>query len=219
MKNHTYAILAAAGLTFGCAPVGGTVGTTTASELDKVVPVTLYEFVEHGPSAEASQPNANDLACARACISGYAAAQKACDGQDSAACRMDVAAQAGSCVESSCYEVPNTVGAPSCALDCAKEAAIASRGCTGAGCEAEANDVYAVCYDATCRDGFLARRVTDRLASAIERPEEAEPVAAEEGPAFDCQAACAAYEISLYLRCVDEHPADPTPCRGARDCS
>jgi hypothetical protein len=205
--------LTAAGFALGCAPSGSTVGNVVVGAGNEVAAVTVYEFAQHGPAAQVTTAVTDGLGCARSCLATWSSQQKDCTGIGAIACRANVTASASACVETLCYEAPTLINAPKCTLGCAKEAAIAERDCTGAGCSTEAEDVYAVCYDATCRDGNVALRLTEQLASALLRPESDGPVAAEEVAGFDCSQACAAFDVSVYLRCVDDNPADPTSCR------
>lgn len=210
MSHRHHIVLTAAGLALGCAPASS-IGSTAASSVETAPVETVYEFVEHGPAVDSAQP-AKSLSCTRSCLATWEPALASCGGFGAAACNAGAAETVSKCLETDCYELPTTT-APACAVSCAAESAVSLRDCTGAGCAAEADDVYEVCFDATCRDGQVARRITERVASAIRRTKPEEPEAAESAGGFDCHEACVAFEVSLYLRCVADHPSDPAACR------
>ena len=208
----------------GCAPSGDLAKPTTISApLAAQQAVTRYEFIQHGPAVELDRAThylPSDLSCAAQCVADWKPARLACDSVASPGCHAEINAGAAACIESACYERHDALAAPACTTRCADEATATQSDCAGPDCMAEAADVYSVCYDAECRDGKVATRLADRLADRLAELGEIREAAGDDGPTasegptgFDCEAACAAYEVQDYLGCVTDHPSNGAACR------
>ena len=165
-------------------------------------------------------PEALD-ACGNTCMKGWQNAFDFCMGDHphatAAKCEVIAHDSVAACMDNTCIAAPEDGGRlGQCAATCDDEVAIAIEECmsqTGNPwhCEEEANSIYRTCYDGDCRGA-------DSHAAAASHNWDIDFAAHEAAnniPAPTCEDMCAAYDVKIYLQCLDANPERPDLCREA----
>lgn len=189
----------------------------------------VYEFHRHiDPAAKPTDsfhrdrtiPEALDT-CGNTCMKGWQNAFDFCmgDNPNNTFERCEVVAHdsVASCMEQTCVALPEDGGRlGECAASCDDEVQLAIDECmTQHGnpwyCEEEANSVYRTCYDGECRsneDHAAAASHTWNIEfNAHDTPTQI--------PTPTCEDMCEAYDVKIYLQCLEASPERPDLCRDA----
>jgi len=187
----------------------------------------VYNFQEHSdPAAKPSEtfhrdrviPEALD-ACGNTCMKGWQTAFDFCMGDHPNAtaegCEVIAHDRVKACMDDTCIAAPEDGGRlGECALTCDDEVRIAIDDCMSVHgnpwyCEKEANAIYRTCYEGECRkDESHAAAAAHRWDLEVEEDNPAAHV-----PAATCEDLCEAYDVKVYLQCLDAYPEKPDMCR------
>jgi hypothetical protein len=187
----------------------------------------VYNFQQHSdPASKPTDtfhrdrmiPEALD-ACGNTCMKGWEQAYNFCMGDHpnatSQQCEVIAHDRVAACMDETCVAAPEDGGRlGECATTCDDEVRLAIDECMSLNgnpwfCEEEANAIHRTCYDGECRDeDSHATAAAHRWNIQVES-EQSEPKV----PAATCEDLCEAYDVKIYLQCLDAHPERPDMCR------
>jgi hypothetical protein len=193
----------------------------------------IYEFVEHGPAVEFQRPHEEEPqpSCVTTCIADWQAKHDACAGdsplEDGAACRVAAHEATAVCIDILCAAEREAREPGTCAADCDAEARQVGQQCVEQHgyddrCLSEADAVFATCWEAECDREviFDDSQVGQGPTAAHEDTGYAAEEASTPAPKFDtddaemtCAEKCKAYDVSMYIKCVNTPHTDVDGCR------
>ena len=190
----------------------------------------LYVFGEHGPAVELHRPHAEaaEPSCVATCIADWQANHDACAAgplEDGAACRVAAHEATAICLNIMCAAEREAREPGTCAASCDEEARAVGQQCVQNNgyddrCLEEADAVFSTCWDAECRpeESFdtseLEGGPTHNAEEVAEAAEEASQEQAQQPEdELTCAEKCKAYDVAMYLKCINAPHPDVRACR------
>ena len=185
----------------------------------------VYRFQQHSDPATKPQnafhrdrmiPEALDV-CGNTCMKGWQRTFDFCMGDhpnaDAQKCEVIAHDAVATCMDDTCIAAPEDGGRlGECAMSCDDEVRLAIDECMQTHgnpwyCEEEANSIYRTCYDGECRSNDSHAAAASHHWN-IEAPQSEATV-----PAATCEDLCEAYDVKVYLQCLEAYPERPDMCR------
>lgn len=180
----------------------------------------MYEFVENAPSPQIERKVPSEPSCLTSCMDEWRTHHASCaDSQDltDVQCRAQAHDATAVCLDLVCPQEATT--ADSCQVGCDAEARQVGRDCVQAhgydtACLAEADAVYATCNQAECSAGHVTVIGVTPIAGLLEElMEENKTVEETTAPPMTCSEMCQAYDLAVYLKCVNKGDVSVALCR------
>ncbi|MFT5430394.1 MAG: hypothetical protein ACI9OJ_001068 [Myxococcota bacterium] len=180
----------------------------------------MYEFVENAPSPQIERNTPSEPSCLTSCMDEWRTHHATCANSGDLTdveCQVQAHDATAVCLDLVCPQ--EATNADSCQVGCDAEARQVGRDCVQAhgydpACLAEADAVYATCNNAECSAGHVTvigvTPIDGLLEELLEETQTAEETVA---PPMTCSEMCKAYDLAVYLKCVNSGDISAALCR------